>query len=390
MRRTEALADNAVPIGILLHRLGTSTASRSNQMARLTWTRDRSSVSYARYQRRDGHVSESNKPLTGHTMIGAWLEHPAGGAVLRQFGEQLGMQESALRLLRRVPLETLIAGMGDRGEGVLDTLTREANGREVSPEEEAESAGWVERISAGRFDGRTVIVTGAASGIGRAVAVRIAREGGTVVAVDIAESRLADLVAAFPSVRPVAADITADDGVARIVEAAGARIDGLANVAGLLDDFSPLHETDDAMLRRVFEVNVFGLVRLSRAVIPAMIAAGRGSIVNVASEAALRGSSAGLAYTASKSAVLGVTRSSAFMYEPNGIRVNAVAPGGTLTGMRPTATNTFGQERLNSHTADVPIAVPEALAASITFLLSDDGVNVSGALLPSDGGESVF
>ena len=144
------------------------------------------------------------------------------------------------------------------------------------------------------------------------------------------------------------------------------------------------------MLERTFNVNVFGLIRLTRAVIPLMLDAGRGAVVNVASEAALRGSSSGLAYTASKHAVLGVTRSMAFMYEPNGIRVNTVAPGGTLTGMRPVITGGYGPERVQSFSPPVPSALPENLAASITFLLSDDSANVTGAILTSDGGESVF
>nr|WP_254679058.1 SDR family oxidoreductase [Arthrobacter sp. 24S4-2] len=188
-------------------------------------------------------------------------------------------------------------------------------------------------------------------------------------------------------------------------------MDCLANVAGLSDDFSAIHEVTDAVLERTFNVNVFGLIRLTRAlirltralirltralirltraVVPLMLDAGRGTVVNVASEAALRGSSSGLAYTASKHAVIGVTRSMAFTYEPNGIRVNAVAPGGTLTGMRPVITGGYGPERVQSFSPPVPIALPENLAVSITFLLSDDSVNVNGAILTSDGGESVF
>ncbi|GAA2971519.1 NAD(P)-dependent dehydrogenase (short-subunit alcohol dehydrogenase family) [Microbacterium terrae] len=157
-----------------------------------------------------------------------------------------------------------------------------------------------------------------------------------------------------------------------------------------MDDFSPIHEVSDETLERVFNVNVFGLIKLTRAVVPFMIEHGHGSIVNIASEAALRGSSAGLAYTASKNAVVGVTKNTAYMYEQHNIRVNAVAPGGTLTGMRPGKVSAFGQTRLDEHVADAPLALPEALAASITFLLSRDGININGAVLPSDGGESVY
>ncbi len=244
----------------------------------------------------------------------------------------------------------------------------------------------------GRFSGKTVIVTGAGSGIGRATASRIAREGGKVVAVDISKERLDELAASMPEllVIPIVGDITKPEDVAAIVGAAGGRIDGLANVAGIMDDMTPLHEVSDAVWERVFAVNVDGMFRLTRAVIPVMLAGGGGSIVNVASEAALRGSAAGLAYTASKHAVVGITKSSAFMYAPN-IRVNAVAPGPVATNIGSGGSSGgFGPDRIADHMQNLPpIAYPPQLAASITFLLSDDGTNVSGAILPSDGAWSV-
>jgi NAD(P)-dependent dehydrogenase (short-subunit alcohol dehydrogenase family) len=121
-----------------------------------------------------------------------------------------------------------------------------------------------------------------------------------------------------------------------------------------------------------------------------MLEGGGGSIVNVASEAALRGSAAGAAYTASKHAVVGITKSTAFMYAAKNIRVNAVAPGPVATNIQAQNAGGFGPERIADHMQNLPpIAYPAQLAASITFLLSDDGTNVSGAILPSDGGWSV-
>ncbi len=219
----------------------------------------------------------------------------------------------------------------------------------------------------------------------------MAREGGRVIAVDVSAERLDDLTAALPDsdVMPLVADITDDADVARIVEAAGDRIDGLANVAGIMDDMTPVGEVTDAVWQRVFRVNVDGTMKLMRAVIPAMLAQAAGSIVNVASEAALRGSAAGAAYTASKHAVVGLTRSSAFVYGPSGIRVNAVAPGPTITNIEASFASPLAAERIQTAMVVMPDpAVAEAVAASITFLLSDDGVNVSGAILPSDGGWS--
>ena len=236
-------------------------------------------------------------------------------------------------------------------------------------------------------------MTGAASGIGRATASRVAREGGHVVAVDISADRLADLASSLPdgSVVTVVGDITRQADIDSIVAAAGDRIDGLANIAGVNDDFSPAHETSDAVWDRTIGINLTGGFKLTRAVLPAMLQAGQGSIVNVASEAGLRGNASGTAYTVSKHGVVGLTRSTAFMYGPQGVRVNAVAPGGVATGIpMPATPSEAGMARLTPFQQQIPtIATAEQLAASITFLLSDDGVNINGAVLPSDGGWSV-
>ncbi|MDO8108450.1 SDR family oxidoreductase [Isoptericola sp. b441] len=348
--------------------------------------------------------------LSAKSTINAWLKHPVGGAILREMLAAGGQDEKALRPVRMFSLER-VASMS-RGqmtdEMVADMVARaNAGGAQEASGEAAEAVAgaaqavgqetgeatpppWVERIVPDRFAGRTVIVTGAGSGIGRATASRIAREGGRVVAVDVSEQRLAEVAAEHPGMITVTADITDPEGVAGIVAAAGDRIDGLANVAGVMDDMTPLHEVRDAVWRRVMSVNVDGAFLLTRAVLPAMLAAGHGSVVNVASEASLRGSAAGLAYTTSKHAVVGLTRSAAFMYGPSGIRVNAVAPGPVATNIEATFASELGGQRLGPFMALIPpIAEPAQLAASITFLLSDDGTNLNGVILPSDGGWSV-
>ena len=129
-----------------------------------------------------------------------------------------------------------------------------------------------------------MIITGAASGIGRATASRVAREGGTVIAVDISAERLESLKAALPQsdIVAVTGDITRQDDIDGIVAAAGDKIDALANVTSINDDFSPLHETSDAMWDRVIGINLTGAFKLSRAVLRVMLSARKGSIVNVA------------------------------------------------------------------------------------------------------------
>nr|WP_269429491.1 SDR family oxidoreductase [Sinomonas humi] len=150
----------------------------------------------------------------------------------------------------------------------------------------------------------------------------------------------------------------------------------------------PVHEVDDATWDRVLGVNLTSMMRLMRAVVPLMLEAGMGSIVNVSSEAGLRGSAAGAAYTASKHAVIGLTRSSAVMYARKGIRVNAVAPGGTRTNIHAEFASELATEVLGPlMQANVPpIAEAEELAAGITFLLSRDASNINGVVLASDNG----
>lgn len=247
--------------------------------------------------------------------------------------------------------------------------------------------------TAGRFTGRTIIVTGAGSGIGRATATRIANEGGRVIATDVVAERLDALRSELDGfdVETVVGDVAATETIDALIAAAGEPIDGLANVAGIMDAFLPPSEVDDATWDRVFSVNVTGPMRLTRAVLPHMIAAGRGAVVNVASEAALRASAAGAAYTASKHAIAGFTKSVAFFHGPQGIRANAVAPGAVATNIEAPMRSEYAASRVGPimQVAIPPVAQPEQLAAAITWLLSDDSANVNGAVLPSDGGWSV-
>jgi len=338
-----------------------------------------------------------DKPLTGKSSVGEWLKHPVGSPLLRELLAQGGQDEKALAPVRLFPLQRLVQlSKGQFPQAMVDEMVAKVNGGVAPVEDDATDddapAEWVERITPGRFAGKTVIVTGAGSGIGRATASRVAREGGKVIAVDVSQPRLDEFAAelAGNDVTVVAGDITNPDSIAAIVAAAGGRVDALANVAGIMDDMTPLHEVSDAVWERVMTVNVTCMFKLTRAVLPLMLEAGSGSIVNVASEAALRGSAAGLAYTTSKHAVVGMTKSTAFMYAGKSIRVNAVAPGGTATNIEASFASELGQERIGALLTTLPpVAMPDQLAASITWLLSDDATNVTGQILASDGGWSV-
>ena len=241
-----------------------------------------------------------------------------------------------------------------------------------------------------RFAGKTAIVTGAGSGIGKATAIRLGREGAHVIATDISSERLDELLVEMISLSAVVVrgDISQQHTVDEVIAQARGRVDALANVAGIMDGFLPPAEIDDTTWQRVMDVNLTAIMRLTRAVVPSMINAGHGSIVNVTSEAGLRGSAAGTAYTTSKHALIGFTKSTAFFYTPSGIRCNAVAPGGVATNIEAPFLSQFAGERLGPflQVTVPPIATAEELAAAITWLLSDDSTNVSGAVLASDGG----
>ena len=344
--------------------------------------------------------------LSGDTKIGDWFDHPQGGPVLRAMLEENGQNEAIMKPVRRFAMKRLIKlSKGQFTQDIIDELVAKADAyvpdaaapvvADLAPAsggaDDAELPEWEEAITAGRFTGKTLIITGAGSGIGRATASRVAREGGRVIAVDVNEAGLTEFAAEHVGLDVVAvrADITSQADVDRVVAAAGGTIDGLANIAGIMDKMAGLVEVTDDVWDRVMSVNVTGMMRLTRAVLPAMIAAHRGSIVNIASEAGLRGSAAGVAYTASKHAVVGLTKSTAFIYGPAGVRVIAVAPGPVATGIEGTFSDPVAAERIQLAMGVLPpLAEPEALAASITFLLSDDGVNLNGVVLPSDGGWS--
>lgn len=249
-------------------------------------------------------------------------------------------------------------------------------------------------MSEQRFAGKVAVVTGAGSGIGQAVAVRLAAEGALVIGCDVDPDGL-DLTAkrieddGHRAIMAIA-DVTDQADVDRVTAALpGGRIDLLANVAGIMDHFVPVTDLDDALWDRVLAVNLSGPMRMCRAVLPLMRAAGGGSIVNVSSIGGLTGSVAGTAYVASKHGLIGLTRSIANLYADDGVRTNAICPGGVATGIGATAAPTvpWAYQRLErSFTRTTRMAEPDEIATLICWLGSDEAVNVNGAVVTSDGG----
>jgi NAD(P)-dependent dehydrogenase (short-subunit alcohol dehydrogenase family) len=259
-----------------------------------------------------------------------------------------------------------------------------------------------------RFAGRIALVTGAASGIGRATACRLCREGASVAAVDVDERGLAETVRSVRErgerTSAYRCDVSSSAEVAELarrVERELGPVDVLANVAGIGDAAGSegVEAIDDGRWHRVLAVNLSGPFFLCRALLPGMAARGRGAVVNVSSLAG-RSKSAlgGLAYSASKAGLLGLTRHLAFDYGPRGIRVNAICPGGVDTPMlragsaaaAPNAGDPAArEERMTAYRFFMPIkrlSTPEEQAAAIAFLASDDASYVNGVALDVNGG----
>ena len=236
-----------------------------------------------------------------------------------------------------------------------------------------------------RFEGRTAIVTGSASGIGRATVERLLAEGATVVAVDVRPTGIeSDRVVEV--VGDISDPATSTGAVTTAVERTGT-LHLLANVAGILRT-ARTHQHDLDTWEQVLAVNLTGTFLACKAAIPALLDAGGGAIVNTASTAALSGHPWAAAYSASKGGVLALTKVLAVEYARDGIRANCVCPGSIDT---PITGDFVFPEGVDTRLINRCMAIdhprgPETVAAAIAFLGSDDASHVNGESLRVDGG----
>ena len=248
-----------------------------------------------------------------------------------------------------------------------------------------------------RIKDKVAVVTGAGSGMGLAIAKLFVAEGAKVVAADWH----ADAVTAAASeiggpIVPVTANVAIEaDCVAMVDKAVSefGRIDILVNNAGVMDLFQSVADVDNATWRRCMAVNVDGPMYAMRRAVPLMLELGGGSIVNIASVAATGGGAAGAAYTASKHALIGLTKSTAFQYAKLGLRCNALAVGGVSTNIMDSveghALDQAGLGRLGAYQASNPgMLEPADIANAVLFLASDEARHLNGAVLPVDMGWS--
>ena len=230
--------------------------------------------------------------------------------------------------------------------------------------------------------GRRAIVTGHRGGIGGAIAATLERDGVEVIGLDLPDFDLADTG-------------TLEARVAALIAERGP-VDILVNNAGVTV-LGTVLETPPAEVERVFRVNFLAAYALMRAVIPGMVAKGRGAIVNIASDQALIGKQVSAAYGASKAAIAQLSRSAALDWARHGIRVNCIAPGSTETAMLDGVIgelaarypDRFPVSSMEAYRSGVPLgrfAAPPEIAAAVAFLASDAASFITGVILPVDGG----
>lgn len=247
-----------------------------------------------------------------------------------------------------------------------------------------------------KLQDKVAIVTGAASGMGAAIAKLYAKEGAKVIVADLNED----------GAQAIALEIKEGGGTALALKVNVAEqvdietmidtetsefgtLDILVNNAGIMDSFEPIGDITDEKWDLLFDVNTKSVLRSTRKALPLFLEKGKGVIINIASSGGLNGAHAGAAYTASKHAVVGMTKNTGYMYAEKGIRCNAIAPGGVQTNISSTLKNInqFGASRLQKPQSVMPrVGQADEIAKVALFLASDDASFVNGTVVTADAG----
>lgn len=249
-----------------------------------------------------------------------------------------------------------------------------------------------------RFEGKCVVVTGASSGMGRKIALDFAKEGATVIAVARRLERLEEIAKEAESfagkILPYQGDISQEEvnnGMIDYAVKECGKLDVLVNNAGIMDEFTPIGELTDELFNKVMAVNLNGPIYAMRKAVQVMLEQEtKGNIVNIASIGGVCGARAGVAYTASKHAIVGATKNTAYMYAGK-IRCNVVCPGGVETEVMNSQTNIsqFGVGRIMAGLdTSIPAGKVEDISTAVLYIASDDAKFMTGAEIVIDGGVS--
>jgi len=248
-----------------------------------------------------------------------------------------------------------------------------------------------------RLEGKVALITGAGSGVGRAMAKLFSQEGAKVIVIDVVPERVKQVVdeingGASGQVRDLASQSEVEKMVGDALSSAG-RIDILCNNAGIMDGFMPVADTSDDLWKKILDVNLNAPFFASRKVIPSMLSKNGGVILNTASIASLFGGRAGAAYTVSKHALIGLTKSIAAEYGDKGIRCNAMILGAVQTniGLGSSNPSPLGLELLKKASATMPqVADPMEIARLGLFLSSNEASFMNGSCVVIDNGWTVY
>lgn len=245
---------------------------------------------------------------------------------------------------------------------------------------------------------KVAVITGAGSGMGKAIATCFAREGCAVVAGDIHTGRLKELEQEIRQqggrITTVLADMSVESEIDALIDTAVATygtLDILVNNAGIMDHFAPVGELDNARWEKVMKVNVDGPFKAMRRAVNLFLPKGKGVIINIASIGGLVGGRAGAAYTASKHALIGLTKNTGYLYSKSGIRCNAIAPGAVATNISETIdftriTPLINERVMSGMVLNPRTGEPAEIASVALFLASEASSFVNASVLTADGG----
>ncbi len=253
-----------------------------------------------------------------------------------------------------------------------------------------------------KLENKVAVVTGAGSGMGKAIAKLFTEEGCRVIATDVDKKRLellkSEIEARGGSVTTLIADMAKEQDIENMIDAAVktyGTLDILVNNAGIMDNFQPVGEVENAMFEKVMKVNLEGPFKAMRSAVKIFLAKGKGNIINISSIGGIKGGVAGAVYTTSKHALIGLTKNTGYMYSKSGIRCNAIAPGAVNTSIVETIdmskVTSLVNDRIMSGIAMNPrTGEPSEIANAALFLASDDSSFVNAEVLVVDGGWSAY